>query len=73
MISLSGVCDSTIARLLQTRSSMFGPTNLINSLEEVKGLEFRPSTANFGIALTAKKGMSERLWDEKVNVFKKWG
>jgi hypothetical protein len=52
---------------------MFGPTNLINSLEEVKGLEFRPSTANFGIALTAKKGMSERLWDEKVNVFKKWG
>jgi hypothetical protein len=37
---------------------MYGSTNLIKSLEEVKGLGFRPSTANFGIALTAKKGMS---------------
>jgi hypothetical protein len=48
---------------------MYCSTNLIKSLEEVKGFGFRPSTANFGIALTAKKGVSERLWDAKVNVF----
>ncbi|GAU47452.1 hypothetical protein TSUD_404010 [Trifolium subterraneum] len=70
-----GVCDSTIARLLQTRSrsSIFGSTDLIKSLEEVKGLGFCPSTTNFGIALIGKKGLGERLWNEKVNAFKKWG
>jgi len=37
-----GVCESTIARLLQKRPSIFGQTGLIKSLE-VKGLGFDPS------------------------------
>ncbi|CAJ2662024.1 unnamed protein product [Trifolium pratense] len=68
-----GVCNSAIARLFKTRPSIFGSTDLIKSLEEVKGLGFDPSVINFGIALMAKKGMSEKLWDEKVDTFKKWG
>ncbi|GAU48918.1 hypothetical protein TSUD_301730 [Trifolium subterraneum] len=67
-----GLCDSTIARLLQTRSCIFGSTDLIKSLEEVKGLGFDPSTTTFGTALRAKKGMSKKLWNQKVDVFKKW-
>ena len=68
-----GVCNSTIFKLLQTRPSIFGSTDLIKSLEEVKGLGFHPSMTNFGVALLAKKVMSNKLWDEKVDVFKKWG
>ncbi|RHN73223.1 putative transcription regulator mTERF family [Medicago truncatula] len=67
-----GVSDSNIARLLQTRSSIFGSTDLIKSLEEVKCLGFHPSKTTFGAALIAKK-CSKKLWDEKVDVFKKWG
>ncbi|CAJ2662063.1 unnamed protein product [Trifolium pratense] len=66
-----GVCDSAIATLVQTRSSIFGSTDFIKTLEEIKGLGFRPSTTTFGIALTAK-GLGVKLWDEKVNAFKKW-
>jgi mTERF domain-containing protein len=62
-----GVCDSNIARLLQQRPSIFGSTDLINSLEEVKGLGFDPSMTTFEAAL------SKKLWDEKVDTFKKWG
>jgi mTERF domain-containing protein len=62
-----GVCDSNIARLLQQRPSIFGSTDLIKSLEEVKGLGFDPSMTTFEAAL------SKKLWDEKVDTFKKWG
>ncbi|KEH37296.1 putative transcription regulator mTERF family [Medicago truncatula] len=68
-----GVSDSVIASLLQKRPSIFGSTDLIKSLEEVKCLGFDPSTATFGAALFAKKCMSKTRWDEKVAVFKKWG
>jgi len=68
-----GVSDSIIANLLHSRPSIFGSTDLIKSLEEVKGLGFHPSTTNFRVALLAKKGLSKKLWDEKVDVFKKWG
>ncbi|WJX27902.1 hypothetical protein P8452_16679 [Trifolium repens] len=68
-----GVCDSNIARLLQERPSIFGSNDLIKSLEEVKGLGFDPSMTTFGTALMAKKCISEELWNQKVDVFKKWG
>ncbi|MCI10156.1 mTERF protein, partial [Trifolium medium] len=68
-----GVCDSGIARLFLTGPSILGSTDLIHTLEEVKGLGFDPSTSPFVVALVAKKGMSKKLWDEKVDAFKKWG
>ncbi|CAK8531733.1 unnamed protein product [Lathyrus sativus] len=68
-----GVCDSSIARVFLTKATILGTIDLINTLEEVKGLGFDPSTSNFGTALIAKKYMSKAHWDEKVDVFKKWG
>ena len=68
-----GLSDITIARLLRRRPSIFGSTDLIKSLKEVKGLGFDPSTTAFGTALVTKKGMSTILWDMKVDVFIKWG
>ncbi|XP_024631705.1 uncharacterized protein [Medicago truncatula] len=67
------VSDSTIARLLQKRPSIFGSKDLIMSLEEVKCLGFDASTTTFGTALMTKQCMSKILWDKKVDVFKKWG
>ncbi|CAJ2662046.1 unnamed protein product [Trifolium pratense] len=68
-----GVCNSAIARLVQSRPYIFGSTDLIKSLEEVKGLGFDPSRTTFAAALIAKKCMSKKHWDEKVDTFKKWG
>ncbi|WJX27896.1 hypothetical protein P8452_16673 [Trifolium repens] len=68
-----GVSNSNIAILLQERPSIFGSTDLIKSLEEVKGLGFNPSMTTFGTALKAKKCISKKLWNQKVDVFKKWG
>jgi hypothetical protein len=59
------VCDSTIDRLLQTRSSIFGQAGLIKSLE-VNGLGFDPSMTTFGASLIAKKCRSKTRWDEKL-------
>ncbi|XP_045792729.1 uncharacterized protein LOC123887455 isoform X1 [Trifolium pratense] len=73
LMSDFGVCDSIIARLLQTRPSMFSSTELIKTLEEVKGLGFDPSMTTFGAALIAKKCVSKKHWNEKVDTFKKWG
>ncbi|CAJ2662052.1 unnamed protein product [Trifolium pratense] len=73
LMSNFGVCDSSIARLFQTRPSIFGSTDLIKSLEEVKGLGFRPSMITFGVALIAKKCTSKTHWNHKVDAFKKWG
>ncbi|PNY17747.1 hypothetical protein L195_g014498 [Trifolium pratense] len=64
---------STTNRLILTGPSILGSTDLINTLEEVKGLGFDPSTSTFVIALVAKKCMIKKLWDEKVDAFKKWG
>ena len=68
-----GVSDNVIAKLLHRRPSIFGSKDLIKSLEEVKALGFDPSTTTFGTALLAKKGLSKKLWDKKVDVFEKWG
>jgi mTERF domain-containing protein len=68
-----GVCDSSIARLLQTWPSIFGSNDLIKSLEEVKGLGFDPSMTTFEDALMAKKYMTKKHWNKKVDVFKKQG
>ncbi|RHN73260.1 putative transcription regulator mTERF family [Medicago truncatula] len=68
-----GVSDNVIASMLQSWPSVFGSKDLIKSLEEVKCLGFDPSKNSFGIALAAKKGLSKKLWDEKVDAFKKWG
>ncbi|GAU45530.1 hypothetical protein TSUD_400770 [Trifolium subterraneum] len=68
-----GLCYSGIARLILTGPSILGSTDLIHTLEEVKGLGFYPSTSTFVVALVAKKCMSKKLWDEKVDTFKKWG
>ncbi|XP_045792396.1 uncharacterized protein LOC123887150 isoform X2 [Trifolium pratense] len=73
LMSDFGVCNSAIAVFFQTNTSIFGSTDLIKSLEEVKGLGFDPSTTTFGVALMAKKCMSKTLWNQKVDVFKKWG
>ncbi|WJX23632.1 hypothetical protein P8452_12831 [Trifolium repens] len=68
-----GICNSNIATLLQIRPSIFGSIDLIKSLEEVKGLGFNPSMTTFVNALMAKKCISKKLWNQKVDVFKKWG
>jgi len=73
LMSDFGVSDSVIAGLLRSWPSIFGSKDLIKSLEEVKGLGFHPSITTFGIALKAKKSLSKKLWDEKVDAFKKWG
>ncbi|KEH37352.1 putative transcription regulator mTERF family [Medicago truncatula] len=68
-----GFSDSTIARLLRTRPSIFGSNDMIKLLEEIKGLGFKPSTTAFGTALMTKQLLGNILWDKKVDVFKKWG
>ncbi|XP_057432811.1 uncharacterized protein LOC130725615 [Lotus japonicus] len=70
-----GVCDSGIVRLLHSRPSFcnFKSCDLLKMLEEVKGLVFDPSKCTFAVALLAMKGGRKNLWDEKVDVFKKWG
>ncbi|XP_024633294.2 uncharacterized protein [Medicago truncatula] len=73
LMSDFGVSDNVIGSLLQSRPSIFGSKDLIKSLEEVKDLGFHPSMTNFGTALMAKKCMSKKLWDEKIDTFKKWG
>lgn len=56
-----------------TRPSILGSSNLLDTLEEVKGLGFDPSKFIFAKALLAKKAVSKTRWDEKVEQFKKWG
>jgi mTERF domain-containing protein, mitochondrial len=73
LMSDFGVSDFVIARLLQNKPSIFCSKDLIKSLEEVKGLGFDPSITTFGTALIAEKSLSKKLWDEKVDVYKKWG
>ncbi|XP_057430228.1 uncharacterized protein LOC130723266 [Lotus japonicus] len=68
-----GVCDSSIAGLLLTRPRVLSSDNLLESLEEVKGLGFDPSKTTFGVALRALKVVTKNKWDEKVDTFKKWG
>ncbi|KEH37288.1 putative transcription regulator mTERF family [Medicago truncatula] len=73
LMSDFGVSDNVIGSLLQSRPSIFGSKDLIKSLEEVKDLGFHPSLTTFRAALIAKKGMTKKLWDKKVDVFKKRG
>ncbi|WJX27901.1 hypothetical protein P8452_16678 [Trifolium repens] len=68
-----GVSNYNIATLFRIRPSIFGSNDLIKSLEEVKGLGFKPSRTTFGAALVARKCISKELWNQKVDVFKKWG
>jgi mTERF domain-containing protein len=68
-----GVCDSVIATFLETWPSIFGSNDLIKSLEEVKGLGFNPSMTTFEDALMAKKYMTKKHWNKKVDIFKKQG
>ncbi|KEH37294.1 mTERF protein [Medicago truncatula] len=60
-------------RLIRSRPFLICSKDLINSLEEIKGLGFDPSTTTFGYALLANNCTSKKLWDEKVDVLKKWG
>ncbi|CAJ2657199.1 unnamed protein product [Trifolium pratense] len=55
--------------------SLVGQLQLLSSTVTMLAVQTPSLTAmiNFGIALMAKKGMSEKLWDEKVDTFKKWG
>ncbi|TKY72630.1 Mitochodrial transcription termination factor-related [Spatholobus suberectus] len=70
----NGVTDSNIARLLRNRcKALFGSTDMLKAVEEVKDLGFDPSKAIFAIALLAIKCMSQTRWKEKVDTFKKWG
>ncbi|WJX23630.1 hypothetical protein P8452_12829 [Trifolium repens] len=62
-----------LTRLFQQSPSIFGSTDLLKSLEEVKGLGFDPSMTTFVAALMAKKCMTKKLWNQKVDVFKKQG
>ncbi|KEH37293.1 uncharacterized protein [Medicago truncatula] len=68
-----GIPHSVIARLIRSRPFLICSKDLINSLEEIKGLGFDPSTTTFGYALLANNCTSKKLWDEKVDVLKKWG
>jgi len=68
-----GVSDNVIARLIQSVPFLICSKDLIKSLKEIKGLGFNPSTTTFGYALLANNCTRKNLWDEKVDVFKKWG
>ncbi|KAJ1407633.1 Transcription termination factor, mitochondrial/chloroplastic [Sesbania bispinosa] len=67
------VFDLSIARLFVPPPTILASTNLLKSLDEVKGLRVDPSKSTFGVALVARKGVSKSRWDEKVDAFKKWG
>ncbi|XP_045790979.1 transcription termination factor MTERF15, mitochondrial-like [Trifolium pratense] len=73
LMSAFGVCDSGIGSVLLIAPSIICSTDLIDTLKEVKGLGFDPSNITFGQAMIAKKGLSKKIWDEKVDTFKKWG
>ncbi|XP_061369312.1 uncharacterized protein LOC133312173 [Gastrolobium bilobum] len=54
---------------------IFSSTQLLKRVEKLKELGFNPSTSKsaFSGALLAKHTVKESKWDEKVDVFKKWG
>ncbi|XP_004487870.1 uncharacterized protein [Cicer arietinum] len=68
-----GVSDSTIVTLLHKWPSVFSSNNLLREIEELKELGFNPLKSAFSIALLAKLTVRKSHWDDKVNVFKKWG
>ncbi|RHN73219.1 putative transcription regulator mTERF family [Medicago truncatula] len=47
--------------------------NLPELVKELKDLGFHPSQSIFSVALIAKTYLSKSRWNEKVDVFKKWG
>ncbi|XP_058727913.1 uncharacterized protein LOC131599644 isoform X1 [Vicia villosa] len=73
MLIENGVSDSNIARMLRIWSRIFSERDTLKFVEEVKNLGFNPSKTVFSIALIAKTSVSKNLWEEKVEVFKKWG
>jgi mTERF domain-containing protein len=73
VLTESGVTDSNIARLLRTCTKLFYRKDLHELVEELKDLGFDPPRSIFSIALMAKSSVSETLWKEKVDAFKKWG
>ncbi|XP_058727915.1 uncharacterized protein LOC131599645 [Vicia villosa] len=73
MLIENGVSDSNIARMLQIRGQIFRTRDMLKFVEEVKNLGFNSSKTIFSIALVAKISVSKNLWEEKVEVFKKWG
>ncbi|WJX90611.1 hypothetical protein P8452_72487 [Trifolium repens] len=69
----NGVSHSNIARLLQWWPSIFESFDLLDTVEELKQLGFDSKTSPFSIAFLAKKTVTKAKWDEKVEIFKKWG
>ncbi|KEH37282.1 uncharacterized protein [Medicago truncatula] len=69
----SGVTDINIARLLRNNIKFFMTGNLPELVKELKDLGFHPSQSIFSVALIAKTYLSKSRWNEKVDVFKKWG
>ncbi|GAU51531.1 hypothetical protein TSUD_413960 [Trifolium subterraneum] len=73
MLIENGVADTNIARLLRDRSRIFKSSDLLKLVDELKDLGFNPSKTSFGVAFKAKTTVTETLWKEKVDAFKKWG
>jgi mTERF domain-containing protein len=70
-----GVKDSTIIRLFELRNCtrLLQTNHLPKLVEELKNSGFIPSKTFFVIALLAKTSVTKRLWEEKVDAYKKWG
>ncbi|WJX96140.1 hypothetical protein P8452_77383 [Trifolium repens] len=69
----NGVSYSNVARLFHWWPSILNSYDLLNTVEELKQLGFNSSTSAFSKAFLAKRTVTKAKWDEKVEIFKKWG
>ncbi|CAK8572245.1 unnamed protein product [Lathyrus sativus] len=67
------VTDANIALILRMRNRTWQERDMLNLVDELKGLGFNPSKTTFGVALIAKTKVCKTRWKEKVDAFKKWG
>ncbi|KAG5554976.1 hypothetical protein RHGRI_012502 [Rhododendron griersonianum] len=69
------VPDAKITYLLtyQPRIFMSSHERLRQILEEVKGMGFNPLKVTFVLAVHALSSMSKPAWENKIQVYKKWG
>lgn len=60
------VSHSNIARLFCIWPRVYSSSNLLKTVHELKELGFDSSTSYFGIALLAKRSVTQTMWAEKL-------
>ncbi|KAK7348219.1 hypothetical protein VNO80_22769 [Phaseolus coccineus] len=69
----NGVKRSSIAMLFTMWPSILCTYNLSHTVSELKEMGFETSTSTFAVAMLARRTVNKAKWDDKVEVFKKWG